>query len=65
MVKGQDNVPFKNVSIENQKRALAFLDKQLWQTQNWLMSPELISKIKEERILKRVQNIQRSDLNRI
>ena len=65
MVKGQDNVPFKNVSIENQKRALAFLDKQLWQTQNWLMSPELISKIKEEGILNRVQNIQRSALNRI
>ena len=29
MVKGQNNIPYKNVSIENQKRALAFLDKTL------------------------------------
>lgn len=65
MVKGQNNIPYKNVSVENQKRALAFLDINVWQTQNWLMNPELISKIKEKGALKRIQNIQRSALNRI
>ena len=63
--KGQDNIPFKNVNHEEQRQALRFLDVHLWNTQNWLMQKSLISKIKEEGVLKLLQNLQLSALNRI
>ena len=63
--KGQDNIPFKNVNHEEQRQALRFLDVHLWTTQNWLMQKSLISKIKEEGVLKLLQNLQLSALNRI
>ena len=63
--KGQDNIPYKNVNREEQRLALSFLDVHLWTTQNWLMQKSLISKIKEEGVLKLLQNLQLSALNRI
>ena len=63
--KGQDNIPYKNVECEEQRLALSFLDVHLWTTQNWLMQKSLISKIKEEGVLKLLQNLQLSALNRI
>ena len=63
--KGQDNIPYKNVDCEEQRLALSFLDVHLWTTQNWLMQKSLISKIKEEGVLKLLQNLQLSALNRI
>ena len=63
--KGQDNIPYKNVDREEQRLALSFLDVHLWTTQNWLMQKSLISKIKEEGVLKLLQNLQLSALNRI
>ena len=63
--KGQDNIPYKNVDREEQRQALSFLDVHLWTTQNWLMQKSLISKIKEEGVLKLLQNLQLSALNRI
>ncbi|MGI9540898.1 MAG: zinc-dependent metalloprotease [Flavobacteriaceae bacterium] len=63
--KGQENIPFKNVSDQEQREALAFLDFHLWSTQNWLLQKSLISKIKEQGALKLIQNLQYSALNRI
>lgn len=65
MVKGQDNIPFRNVSAADQKSALRFLDTHLWSTQYWLMEADLISKIKGEGVLKTLQNLQGAALNRI
>ena len=65
MVKGQDNVPYQSLNAKEQKRALSFLGQNLWQTQSWLMSPNLISKIKSKGILKVLQNLQFSALNQI
>ena len=65
MVKGQDNVPYQSLNAKEQKRALGFLDQNLWQTQSWLMNPNLISKIKSKGILKVLQNLQFSALNQI
>jgi hypothetical protein len=65
MVKGQDNIPYKNVNITSQKKALDFLDDNLWQTQSWLIDPKLISKIKPEGGLKTIQNLQFAALNQI
>lgn len=65
MEKGQDNIPYKNVSLADQKRGLNFLDEHLWKSQYWLMEPELISKIKDKGVLKILQNLQFSALNRM
>ena len=65
MVKGQENIPYKNVSAQEQKRALTFLNQNLWNTQYWLVEASLLSKIKEEGGLERIQNIQFSALNQI
>jgi hypothetical protein len=37
MVKGQKNIPYKNVSAQEQRRALTFLNQNLWNTQYWLV----------------------------
>ena len=65
MVKGQENIPYKNVSAQEQRRALTFLNQNLWNTQYWLVEASLLSKIKEEGGLERIQNIQFSALNQI
>ena len=65
MVKGQENIPYKNVSAVAQRRALAFLDQNLLSTQYWLLESSLVSKIKQEGGLERFQNLQYSALNRI
>jgi hypothetical protein len=65
MVKGQENIPYKNVSAQEQRRALTFLNQNLWSTQYWLLEASLLSKIKEEGGLERIQNIQFSALNQI
>ena len=65
MVKGQNNIPYQNLNITSQKKALDFLDDNLWQTQSWLIDPELISKIKPEGGLKTIQNLQFAALNQI
>jgi len=65
MNKGQDNIPYQNVSAEAQYRALAFLDRNLWATQNWLLDKDLLSKIEDYDAFKIVQGLQRAALNRI
>ena len=65
MNKGQNNIPYKNLDQEDQKRAFRFLNLYLWDTQNWLMQKTLISKIKKKGVLKLLQNLQVSALNRI
>jgi|TARA_B110000977_G_scaffold51177_1_gene69486 hypothetical protein len=65
MHKGQDNIPFKNLDQQAQIQALNFLNTHLWKTQDWLMQKLLISKIKNEGVLKLLQNLQLSALNRI
>lgn len=65
MNKGQENIPYKNLDQASQMEALFFLNKNLFRTQNWLMKPELISKIKNQGALETLQNLQKSALNRM
>ena len=55
---------YVNVDKNKQIEALRFLEKNLWNTQNWLMEKELISQIKDEGVLNSLQNIQLGALNR-
>ena len=56
---------YRNVSKSDQLKALAFLNDNLWATQNWLLQADLISEIKEKGNLQTIQNLQRAALNRI
>tara|TARA_B110000858_G_scaffold160291_1_gene184294 strand:+ start:595 stop:2820 length:2226 start_codon:yes stop_codon:yes gene_type:complete len=53
-----------NVDVSNQKEALVFLEQNLWNTQKWLMSKNLVSQIKEEGVLSSIQDLQISALNK-
>jgi len=65
MNKGQSNIPYQNVSAAEQRRALHFLEQHLWTTQDWLLTPDLLSNFKNEGGLPLLQNLQRSALERI
>ena len=65
MRKGQENIPFKNVLKSDQLKALNFLDRNLWTTQNWLMDKNLLSKLKDPNALEKMQALQRAALNRM
>ena len=63
LFKGQNGIPFINVDY-NKQISINFFDKNLG-LQRWLMEPDLISKIKQDGILERIQNIQYSALNNL
>ena len=62
----QDQViTYKNVPKQKQLEALDFLQQNLWSTQNWLLDPTVISEFEGEGGLNKIQNLQRSALNRL
>jgi hypothetical protein len=58
-------MPYQNVSYQKQKEALASLDQNLWETQHWLIKPELISRFENEGHLDLFANLQKAALYRI
>ena len=58
-------IRYVNVDINKQIEALRFLEKNLWNTQSWLMDSNLISQIKGEGVLNSIQGLQLSALNRL
>ncbi|MDA7716830.1 zinc-dependent metalloprotease [Flavobacteriaceae bacterium] len=56
---------FVNVDSKKQTEALSFLEKNLWNTQNWLMKSKMISQIKGEGVLNSIQGLQIGALNRL
>ena len=65
MNKGQSAIPFKNVSKDEQLKAIDFLNTNLWSSPIWLYDKKLISKIKKEGVLTLISNLQKSVFNRI
>jgi hypothetical protein len=65
IVKGQEAIPYQNVSVQKQREALASLDQHLWKTQTWLLEPELISRFENEGHLDLIANLQKAALYRI
>ena len=62
----QDQViTYKNVPKQKQLEAFDFLQQNLWSTQNWLLDPTVISEFESEGGLNKIQNLQRSALNRL
>lgn len=58
-------VRYVNVDIDKQIEALNFMEKNLWNTQNWLMDKSLISQIRAEGVLGLLQGLQLSAFNRL
>ena len=65
MNKGQSAIPYKNVSKDQQLRAISFLYKNLWSSPIWLYDKKVISKIKNDGALTLISNLQKSVFNRI
>ena len=58
-------VRYVNVDVDKQMEALNFMEKNLWNTQNWLMDKSLISQIRAEGVLGLLQGLQLSAFNRL
>ena len=56
---------YVNVPKEKQLEAMRFLKQHLWTTQNWLLDKDLISEFNGDGELIKIQNLQRSALNRL
>ena len=56
---------YKNVSKEKQIDAILFLYENLWKSQYWLTPKKITSKIRSNGIMERIENIQKSSLNRL
>ena len=61
----EETSTYLNVDSKKQMEALSFLEKNLWNTQNWLMKSEMISQIKGEGVLNSIQGLQIGALNRL
>lgn len=58
-----EEVTYKNVDKNKQRKALDFLKQNIWDTPTWLMNPEIVSEVKNEGSYTLIQNLQRSALN--
>ena len=63
--KGQSAVPYQTVPQAEQKRALNFLNQELWNNPSWLMPKMLVSKFSDDGVLDRVSSIQNRVLKRM
>jgi len=61
----QDGVVFSNVDKDYQKNSLAFLNKQLFETPEWLIDKDIISRTEFNGVTERIRGIQVRTLNNI
>jgi hypothetical protein len=61
----EDGVVYTHASKDKQKRAIEFLNKQLFQTPDWLIKPEILFRIEESGIVERVKVLQSRTLKSI
>lgn len=61
----QDGAVYTHASKDKQSRAVAFLNEQLFTTPEWLIHPDILSRIEEEGIVDRIKGLQTRTLNRL
>jgi hypothetical protein len=61
----QDGAVYTHVSKDHQKRALKFINDQLFDTPQWLLDDEIFSKTQYSGVIERVRGMQSRTLNRI
>ena len=61
----QDGAVYTHVEKEKQRRAVKFLNEQLFATPNWLVDSEILSRIQQDGLVDGMRNIQVRILNRL
>lgn len=61
----QDGVVFSNVDKDYQKNSLAFLNKQLFETPEWLIDKDIIARTEFNGVTERIRGIQVRTLNNV
>ncbi|REE05884.1 zinc-dependent metalloprotease [Marinoscillum furvescens] len=61
----QDGAVYTHASKDKQRRAVAFLNEQLFTTPEWVIHPGILSRIEEEGIVDRIKALQTRTLNRL
>ncbi len=61
----QDGAVYFHVTEEKQRRAMDFLQEQLFETPEWLINQEIFNKIEFDGNLERIRNMQQRTLNNI
>ncbi|REH54594.1 uncharacterized protein DUF5118 [Tenacibaculum gallaicum] len=61
----QDGAVYIHVPKEHQKRALQFVNDELFKTPNWLIDENIISKTQHSGIIERIRGLQVRTLNRV
>ncbi|MEE3999699.1 zinc-dependent metalloprotease [Tenacibaculum sp. FZY0031] len=61
----QDGAVYIHVPKEHQKRALQFVNDELFKTPNWLIDENIISKTQHSGIIERIRGLQVQTLNRV
>lgn len=62
---GQDGLVFEPVPTDDQSRAVAYLNEQVFATPEWMLNPEILGRISGSGILDRIRGLQVSALNRV
>ena len=63
--KGQGAMPYRGVPEAEQKRALKFLHRELWDNPSWLMPKDMVTLFSDQGVLDRVSAIQNRVLKRM
>lgn len=61
----QDGAVYIHVPKEHQKRALQFVNDELFKTPNWLIDENIISKTQHSGVIERIRGLQVQTLNRV
>ena len=61
----QEGVVYEHVSAADQRRAMDFLTRELFQTPTWLIDTDVLSRIEPEGMLDRIKSYQTRTLNRL
>ncbi|GAB4234037.1 MAG: zinc-dependent metalloprotease [Ekhidna sp.] len=61
----QDGLVYTHVEKDKQKRAVQFLNEQLFATPNWLVDAEILGRIQQDGLVDRMRGIQVRILNRL
>ncbi|MGJ3236815.1 zinc-dependent metalloprotease [Marivirga sp.] len=59
----QDGAIYTHASLDKQKRAIAFLNEQLFETPEWLIDTEILGRIESSGIIDRIKGLQTRTLN--
>ncbi|MBK6265727.1 zinc-dependent metalloprotease [Marivirga sp. S37H4] len=61
----EEGVVYSHASLDKQKRAVEFLNKQLFETPEWIIDPAILNRIEEEGIVDRIKALQNRTLSNL